>query len=194
MSHEDVIRAFIAIEISDEVRERLKTLQRDLKKTGAKVGWVAPENIHLTLVFLGDVFRSQVEPLANSLDAVAATFISFRYEVAGSGFFGPPRSPRVIWVGVNESASAVTDFQARVMTAVHDLGLKTEDRPFHPHLTIGRVRTRDRVDELTSRLASAKSTRYGSVEVHRLLIMQSHLEHQGVRYSVLRESALKGAT
>ena len=193
MNHEDVIRSFIAIEIGDEIRKRLKALQQDLKKAGAKVGWVAPENIHLTLVFLGDVFRSQVEPLANSLDAVAATFISFRYEVAGSGFFGSPRSPRVIWVGVNESASAVTDFQARVMIAVRNLGLKTEDRPFHPHLTIGRVRTRDRVDELTSRLASAKSTRYGSVEVHRLLIMQSHLERQGVRYSVLRESALKGA-
>ena len=65
MSPEDVIRSFIAIEISDEVREGLKALQQDLKKAGAKVGWVAPENIHLTLVFLGDVFRSQVEPLAN---------------------------------------------------------------------------------------------------------------------------------
>ena len=194
MSHEEVIRSFIAIEISDEVRERLKALQQDLKKAGAKIGWVAPENIHLTLVFLGDLFRSQVEPLAHSLDVVAAPCISFRYEVAGSGFFGSPRAPRVLWVGVNEWAGAVTDLQARVLTAVRDLGLKTEDRPFHPHLTIGRVRTRDRVDELTSRLASAKNTQYGSVEVHRLLMLKSRLQHQGVRYSVLHESAFKGAT
>jgi RNA 2',3'-cyclic 3'-phosphodiesterase len=194
MNPEDVIRSFLAIEISEEVRERLKALQQDLKKAGAKVGWVAPENIHLTLVFLGDLFRSQVEPLANSMDEVAAKFSSFHYEVAGSGFFGSPRLPRVLWVGVHEPAGAITDFQTRVLTAVRELGLKTEDRPFHPHLTIGRVRTRDRVDELTSRLASAKSTSYGSVEVHRLLIMQSHLERQGVRYSILHESALKGAT
>jgi RNA 2',3'-cyclic 3'-phosphodiesterase len=193
MNNDDVIRAFIAVEISDEVREGLKALQQELKKAGARVGWVAPENIHLTLVFLGDVFRSQVETLALALDAAAAETASFRYEVAGSGFFGSPRSPRVIWVGVNEQDNAVTGFQAWIVTRVRELGLKTEERPFHPHLTLGRVRTRDRVDELTSLLASAKSTTFGLVEVHRLLLMQSHLEHQGVRYSVLHQSALKGA-
>jgi 2'-5' RNA ligase len=194
MNNDDVIRAFIAIEISDEVREGLKALQQDLKRTGARVGWVAPENIHLTLVFLGDVFRSQVEPLANVLDVVAAEIVPFRYEVAGSGFFGSLRSPRVIWVGVNEQGNAVTEIQARAVAAVREVGLKTEDRPFHPHLTLGRIRSAGRVEELTSLLASAKSTTFGSVEVRRLLLMQSHLEHQGVRYSVLHESALKGAT
>lgn len=194
MNADDVIRSFVAIEISDGVRDGLKALQQNLKKAGARVGWVAPENIHLTLVFLGDVFRSQIEPLANALDAAAARIVPFCYEVAGSGFFGSPRSPRVIWVGVNEQGDAITGLQACAVAAVRELGLKTEDRPFHPHLTLGRVRTRDRVDELTSLLASAKSTTYGSVEVHRLLLMQSHLEHQGVRYSVLHESALKGAT
>ena len=194
MNPDDVIRSFIAVEISDGVRDGLKALQQDLKEAGARVGWVAPENIHLTLVFLGDIFRSQVQPLANALDEVAAQLRAFRCEVAGTGFFGSPRSPRVIWVGVNEQGNAVAELQLRAVAAVRGLGLKTEDRPFHPHLTLGRVRTRDRVDELTSRLASAKSTTFGSVEVRRLLLMQSHLEHQGVRYSVLHESALKGAT
>jgi RNA 2',3'-cyclic 3'-phosphodiesterase len=194
MSNDEVIRSFVAVEISDEVREELKAFQQDLKKAGARVGWVAPENIHLTLVFLGDVFRSQVEPLANALDAVAAQTAPFRYDVAGSGFFGSPRSPRVLWVGVNEQGHTVAGLQARVAAAVRGLGLEVEDRPFHAHVTLGRVHTRDGVDELTSLLASAKSTNYGSVEVHRLRLMQSHLEHQGVRYSVLHESALKGAT
>ena len=194
MNPDDVIRSFVAIEISDGVREALKALQQDLKKAGARVGWVAPENIHLTLVFLGDVFRSQIEPLAKSLDEVAARTASFSYDVAGSGFFGSPRAPRVLWAGVKEQGNAVTGLQARVEAAVRGLGMKTEERDFHPHLTLGRVRTRDRVDELTSRLASATNATYGSVDVHRLLLMQSHLEHQGVRYTVLHESALKGAT
>ena len=193
MSNEDVIRSFIALEISDEVRGRLKALQQDLRKAGAKVGWVAPENIHLTLLFLGDIFVSQVEPLAKALDAVAANYASFRYEAAGAGFFGSPRAPRVLWVGVNESEGVITALQGRVAAVVRELGLKIEDRLFHPHLTLGRVRARDRVDELTSRLASAKRFRFGSVEVHRLLIMQSRLERQGVRYLVLRELSLKGA-
>ena len=101
MNSDDVIRSFIAIEISDEVRVGLRALQQNLKKVGARVGWVAPENIHLTVVFLGDVFRSQVERLANVLDDAAAQTNAFRYEVAGSGFFGSPRSPRVIWAGLN---------------------------------------------------------------------------------------------
>jgi RNA 2',3'-cyclic 3'-phosphodiesterase len=194
MSNDDVIRSFIAIEISDEVREGLRVLQQSLKQAGARVGWVATENIHLTLVFLGDIFRAQVEPLAQALDAAASQTDAFRCEVAGTGCFGSPRSPRVLWVGVNEQGNEVTGLQARAEVAVRELGLKTEDRPFHPHLTLGRVRTRDRVEELTSLLASAKSTTFGWVEVHRVLLMQSHLEHQGVRYSVLHESALKGAT
>lgn len=194
MNPEDVVRSFVAIEISESVREALKALQQDLKKAGARVGWVAPENIHLTLVFLGDVFHSQIEPLAKSLDEVAAQTAAFSYDVAGSGFFGSPRAPRVLWIGVKDQGHAVTGFQSRVEAAVRGLGLKTEERAFHPHLTLGRVRTRDRVDELTSRLASATNAAYGSVEVRRLLLMQSHLEHQGVRYTVLHESALKGAT
>ncbi len=194
MNPEDVVRSFVALEISDGVREALKALQQDLKKAGARVGWVAPENIHLTLVFLGDVFHSQIEPLAKSLDEVAAQTAAFSCDVAGSGFFGSPRAPRVLWIGVKDQDHAVTGLQSRVEAAVRGLGLKTEERAFHPHLTLGRVRTRDRVDELTSRLASATNAAYGSVEVRRLLLMQSHLEHQGVRYTVLHESALKGAT
>jgi RNA 2',3'-cyclic 3'-phosphodiesterase len=192
MNPDDVIRSFIAIEISDEVREGLNALQQDLKKAGAKVGWVAPENIHLTLVFLGDIFRSQGESLCAVLDSVASNTLPFRYEVSGTGTFGSVRSPRVIWVGLN-APPVLAELQGGVAAGVRELGLKIEDRPFHPHLTLGRIRAVNRVDELTSLLALAKSTAYGSVEVHRLLLMQSHLEHQGVRYSVLHESALKGA-
>jgi len=191
MNNDDVIRAFVAIEISDEVREGLKALQQDLKRADAKVGWVAPENIHLTLVFLGDIFRSQKESFCVVLDSVASHVLPFRYEVSGTGTFGSARSPRIIWVGLN-APPVLAELQRGVVAGVRELGLKTEDRPFHPHLTLGRIRATNRVDELTSLLASARNASHGSVEVHRLLLMQSHLEHQGVRYSVLHESALKG--
>ena len=194
MNDDEVIRSFIAIEISDEVRERFRALQQDLKKVGARVGWVAPENIHLTLVFLGDIFRSQIESVSAAIDAVVAQTACFRYDIAGSGLFGSPRSPRVMWVGIDEPGQEITALQVSLGTAIRGLGIKIEDRTFHPHLTLGRIRARDRVDELTSRWASVKSTAYGSVEVRRLRLMQSHLEHQGVRYSVLHESTLKGAT
>jgi RNA 2',3'-cyclic 3'-phosphodiesterase len=190
---DEVVRAFIAVEISDPVRQSLADLEAELKKTSARVGWVAPQNIHLTLVFLGEVFLGQVRKLGSALDSIAAETPVFSYEVAGAGAFGSPRSPRVLWVGVQESGTALATLQGRLAEAVRALGFHVEDRAFKPHLTLGRVRTRQGVDELTSVLQSANNTRYGSVEVCRLLLMQSHLEHQGVSYSVLHTSALKGA-
>lgn len=187
-----VIRCFIAVEISEEVRAGLAALQGDLKKTGARVGWVAPQNIHLTLVFLGDVFSAQVPVLAGRLDAIAAEVPPFGYAVTGAGYFGSARSPRVLWAGVEEEP-VLERLQRRVGQVARELGFRLEDRPFRPHLTLGRVRARVRADELTSALASANNTAFGSVSVERLLLMQSHLEHQGVRYSVLHASALKGA-
>lgn len=190
---DEVIRLFVAVATHDEVRRGLREFQEALKKVGAKVGWVAPENAHLTLVFLGDVFRSQVEALSASLDSVAAHVGPFSYEAVEAGFFGSPRSPRVIWVGIRETSGALARLQAEVADVVRGLGIRTEERAFKPHLTLGRVRSSDRADELTSLLASAKNTSYGLVKVERLLLMQSHLEHQGVRYSILHASALKGA-
>ena len=190
---DEVLRAFIAVEISDEVRSGLASLQQSLKKAHARVGWVAPSNIHLTVVFLGDIFRAQVEPMEAVLSDVAAGTPCFEFSVGGTGFFGPPKSPRVLWVGVQDSSLALGRLQADIAAAVRDFGLKIEDRPFVPHLTLGRVRARDGVDELTSTLALARNTAYGTVNVRRLLLMQSHLEHRGVRYSVIKEMPLKGA-
>ena len=190
---DDVIRSFIAIEITDEVRAGLKAEQDTLKKIGANVGWVAPANIHLTLIFLGNIFQAQVDPLARALDETALQFSPFTPEVAGISFFGSANAPHVIWAGIKGSESTLTDIQKQLAGAVRALGFAVEEREFHPHLTLGRVRSRKKADELTSTLALAKNTNYGLIDVRRLLLMQSHLEHQGVRYSVLHTSPLKGA-
>jgi 2'-5' RNA ligase len=165
-----------------------------LKTVGARVGWVAPENIHLTLVFLGNIFGAQVAPLSEALDEIAAAVPPFRFAVEGAGSFGSARSPRVVWAGVADPEGRLASLQSRIVGVVKELGIRIEEREFKPHLTLGRVRSSYRAGELTSPLASATNASYGSVDVHRLLLMQSHLEHQGVRYSVLHESALKGAT
>ena len=188
-----VLRAFVAVAISDEIRRGIARLQDDLKKVGAKVGWIAPANIHLTLVFLGNIFQAKVGELGSALDAIAREFEPFRMEVAGAGWFGSAASPRVLWVGIAEPNQPLAALQGRVGEAVQSLDIPVEDRAFKPHLTLGRVRSKHRAVELTSVLGSAKNTAYGSVEIRRLLLMQSHLEHQGVRYSILHESALKGA-
>jgi len=187
-----VVRAFVAVEINEQVRGALAGVQEDLRRTGARVGWVKPEQIHLTLVFLGNVFGMQVRELASAMDAIGSGFGAFEYGVEGIGFFGSPRSPRVIWAGVTGGGERLIVLQSLIAEAARRAGVQLEARAFSPHLTIGRVRSRRGADELTSAASSAKNTPLGTVSVRRVLLMQSHLEHQGVRYTVLHESALKG--
>ncbi len=188
-----VIRSFIAMEINDEVRDGLFRAQVSLKKSGTKVAWVAPQNIHLTLVFLGTIFDSKVAELKPVLDEVASGTFAFGFGVQDVGFFGTAKAPQVIWAGIDDESQSLRDIQQRLSERVAGLGIKLEDRPFRPHLTLGRVRSTFGVDRLTSALQSVRSTHFGRVDVKRLLLMQSHMEPQGVRYTILHEASLKGA-
>ncbi len=190
----EVLRAFIAAEINENVRQALEKSQKDLRQTPARVSWVSPPNIHITLVFLGNIFRSHVDDLGRRMDTITDGVMPFEYEAVGLGFFGSARSPRVIWAGIRDPSSTLVPLQAEIARAVGDLGIKTEERAFTAHLTLGWVRSSRKADTLTSPIESANNTSYGWVKVERVLLMQSHLEHQGVRYSILHESLLKGAS
>lgn len=189
-----VLRAFIAVEIPDAVRAALAVEQTRLKRWGARVGWTAPETIHLTLLFLGDIFAAQVAPLSAGLDEVAAQYESFAVEIQGLGWFGPQNSPRVIWAGVSDPAGKLAALQKDIEARVRALGLRTEERPFHPHLTLGRTRPGGHatLPALTEALRQANDTAYGRCAVDAVRLMQSRLEPAGARHSLLYESILKG--
>lgn len=192
MSDHVSLRLFIAIDLHDEVRRSLSRLQDDLKETGANVSWVRPSNIHLTLVFLGDVVEKRVPGIKAVLDERAVDVEPFRFEVREAGCFGSARAPRVVWVGVHEDGGQLQALQAGVSRALHEIGFEAERRKFKPHLTLGRVRSPKGVGALTSALASAKNSALGWVEVDRLSLYQSRLDPEGAPYSVLHTSLLKG--
>ncbi|MCX7005828.1 MAG: RNA 2',3'-cyclic phosphodiesterase [Kiritimatiellaeota bacterium] len=191
---EQVLRAFVAVEIPDEVRAALAAEQARLKKLGAHVGWAAPETIHITLLFLGDIFGAQVAPLAAALDAVAAQHAPFELAVAGLGWFGPQNSPRVIWAGVSDPDGKLAALQRQIGEQARALGLRTEARPFHPHLTLGRTRPGGHamLPALTAALRQANDTAYGQCVVDSVRLMQSRLEPAGARHSLLHAAVLKG--
>ena len=193
-SGEQVLRAFIAVEIPDKVRVALAAEQAQLKKWEARVGWVVPENIHITLLFLGDIFGAQVAPVSAALNTVAAQHAPFELAVAGLGWFGPPRSPRVIWTGVSDPAQKLVALQKQIEEQARALGLRTESRPFHPHLTLGRAWPGGHatLPALTRALEQAKNTIYGRCVVDGVRLMQSRLEVTGAHYSLLYEAKLKG--
>lgn len=190
---DSVVRAFVAVKLSPEVRAALEKKIADLRRVGAHVSWTVSHNLHITLAFLGDVTREDIRKLASILDEIGANVEPFDVECVGVGTFGPPRSPRIIWVGVQDGHAALSALQARIARRLRDEGFKLENRAFHAHVTLGRVRSARGVQDLTSVLASDKNTRFGRCRVDRLLLMRSHLGPSGATYSVMNESPMKGA-
>jgi RNA 2',3'-cyclic 3'-phosphodiesterase len=188
----DMVRAFVAVAISDDVRRRLAEEQARLRRTGARVSWVAPENIHLTLAFLGDVFPERIAGIGAALTRIGAATVPFEFAVAGLGYFGSQRSPRVIWAGITEGAEALGVLQQRVDRALRELDFTLEDRPFKPHLTFGRVRAPGGADELAARIDAARDVACGTVAVDRVLLMRSELRPAGPIYTVLHDAPLSG--
>ena len=184
------VRAFVAIEISDEVRTALVKAQQSLKRRDAHVGWVAPANVHLTLAFLGNVEPGKLQAIGGELDLIGADTPAFSFEVKGIGSFGG-RRPKVVWAGVEEGSVQIEAVQKRVDTALRSLGFVLEDRPFLSHLTLGRVRSSRGSDALVEGIADWESSEFGRCGAARILLMRSQLRPEGPTYSVLHESPLR---
>ena len=135
-----VIRAFIAIELPQQIQQRLDQVISQLKSRleGSTIRWVPAENIHLTLKFLGEVSTANAEIFGKLLRAEAASCSHFEISVGGLGAFPNAHNPRVIWVGV-EAPSDLIVLQRLIEAATERLGYMKEDKPFSPHLTLGRV-------------------------------------------------------
>ena len=138
------LRSFIAIALADPARSAVEAYVAQLRRAIDSVAWTPPENLHLTLKFLGDVMPARLESLAVRVAEIAAAQTPFVMTVAGVGAFPSVRCPRVLWIGV--AAPAVGSLAAAVDLACTAEGFAPETRPFHPHLTLGRVRQARRSD------------------------------------------------
>jgi len=135
------VRTFIAIELPEEVRAYLAREQDRLRGAGGDVKWTRPEQLHLTLSFLGSVPADELDLLAEAVREAVAGFGPLALRAAGTGQFPPgPRPPRVVWVGVEVEAGDLAGLQDAVARAAVPFAEKQEHRGFHAHLTLGRVR------------------------------------------------------
>ena len=184
------LRLFIAMDIGDAVRGLLTPEIKHLKKSFPKIKWVSPENIHLTLAFLGDVPGERVEGISRVLDALGELFTPFSMNVTGLGTFGPPRSPRVIRAGIGAGTREAIALQAMLADELRALDFTPETRPFSPHLTIGRVKSSRDAEGLSGKLAASSGTYYGTIRADHLRLMRSELRPQGPIYTVVHETKL----
>lgn len=190
-----VIRAFIAIKLSPEIHQRLKDLNLLLKERlqGTPIRWVSPNNIHLTLKFLGDVSTANLETLTKLLQAEAYQHPSFEISVGDLGAFPSARRSHVIWVGVQATAE-LNNLQQGIEQELARLGYKTEDRPFSPHLTLGRVSRNAGTQDFARIEATLTVTKVGfmgAMLVQTVHLFKSDLQPSGPIYTELLEAPFK---
>jgi 2'-5' RNA ligase len=189
-----VIRAFIAIELTTEIQKRLDEIIAAFKKQldGVPVRWVPAGNVHLTLKFLGDVSIANVKVLTDMLNTEAMGHKSFEISIGGAGAFPNNRRPRVIWVGV-EAPAELSMIQGGVEAATARLGYPREERPFSPHLTVGRVSrnaTSDDTRLITKVLETNRVGFLGAACVKNICLFRSDLQPTGAIYTRIFQAAL----
>lgn len=178
------IRSFICIELPDDVKTEIGQLQAHFKGEPVSVSWTKPENIHLTLKFLGDVEEVRLTDVRRVLSDVARRFGPFELVARGCGTFPNERNPRVLWIGVTEDEGHLLRLAGAIEEAMAGLGFAREDRPFKAHLTIGRIRAATGARELARKfLALHFSTR--RFRADRITLMRSDLRPSGAVYSPL---------
>lgn len=135
------IRTFLAIELSPTIKHYLADLQQHLRAAGLiEIKWVEPENIHLTLKFLGDVSLPQIESIKTHLRTLGENFHPLQLTIDQIGGFPSLAHSRIIWVGIHDNSNQLASLAAHIEGRLTKIGCTPADRPFNPHLTLGRIK------------------------------------------------------
>lgn len=184
------MRTFIAIDLDPALKDRVALLVQKLGRTGADVKWSGRDGMHLTLKFLGEIDAAQVEAVKAALRTVAARHHPFELGLKGTGTFPPgSRNPRVLWAGF-EPREELSALQADVEDELARAGFAKEERPFRPHMTLGRVRTSRDIQKAVRELEGWGEFEFGYMGAKTMTLFESTLTPEGARYSALEEFPL----
>ncbi len=187
------MRTFVAIFPPPEVREAASFGAREAVRglagdhRGDRIRWTKPENVHLTLKFLGDVQEEVLEDLCTALAEAVAGHASFDVELTGLGAFPSARRARIMWAGVGAGSEELRSLAEEVDAALAPLGFERERRPYTPHLTLGRIPGRP----VSLDLPSSGVEELGRFRVQRVEFVRSTLTAKGAVYEIIGAFALK---
>jgi 2'-5' RNA ligase len=185
-----MIRSFIAIDLPEDTRKILSVVQEKLRQSQAAVRWVKPAGIHLTLKFLGNILPAQVDEIAATIAQLVRDEPPLSLCAAGLGGFPSPRKPKVIWVGLQGEVDRLANIQAGLENALEPLGFAREGRGFSPHLTIGRVKDRRRLQSLIEAMSTVELPKFNSFDANEIIMYKSDLRPTGAIYTKLHRMPL----
>lgn len=190
VGREALWRVFCAVEIPEPVGQlvlrhiaRLKEAVPDVKAT-----WSRDANLHLTLKFLGEIPQTSVPDISTAASRAVAGIAPFSIRLEQTGAFPKQAQPRVLWVGINDSSGKLSGLHARLEDELATAGFAKDDRPFHPHLTVARLRQPRHARTLA---AAHKELGFEPAEiaVSELLVIRSELSSEGSKYTVVSRHA-----
>lgn len=183
------LRTFIAIELPDALKQQLTAIQQELKPLRERISWSKPDNIHLTIKFLGDVESEMVAIVAGALTEIAEKQRSFEFTVKGLGGFPSIRRPRVLWAGVDDRSKELANLAKKIDDELIHFGFSRENRKFAPHLTLGRVKA----PPGNSFIQTFQQLNFdgGSVVVNQIVLFKSDLKPSGATYTPLATASFQ---
>jgi 2'-5' RNA ligase len=185
------MRTFIAIDLDPAIKATLSDFVKGLKKINDRdVSWVREDAMHLTVKFLGEIAAPNLEAIKAALAEVTRPIRSFPLILKGTGYFpSNPRAIRVLWAGVFQQPTLM-GLQREIDFHLQALGISPENTPFHPHLTLGRVKSAAKLREILAELERHQYSTFGQMTAERVALFESRLKREGAEYSVLAEFPL----
>jgi 2'-5' RNA ligase len=186
MTDEQTIRSFLSLDPPEEIIREIGQVQNRLKKIiHGDVRWVRPEGIHLTLKFFGDISKNAVASISVVAGQAATAVGPFELAIGGVGFFPDQNRPRVIYLDMNGEVARLMTFQKGLEQALQEIGFPREERPFRPHLTLGRIKSPKGLMGLAEALRKGETYAAERFTASGLSLFKSDLTPQGAIYTRL---------
>ena len=178
------MRLFVALSIPATVLENLSTLIRELRRADEHPRWVNPQNLHVTLKFIGEIPAEKLTTIGDALDPIrSASKVNLEFREVG--FFPNDRRPNVAWVGIEASAN-LAQLAAAINQGLERLGIPEEKKAFVPHLTIARFKETRLATALQAEIEKWKSRSFGRLSTGEFHLVESKLKSSGAEYTTLR--------
>jgi 2'-5' RNA ligase len=183
-------RTFIAVTASPQIRAAARKLADKLRPVAGDVKWVAPENLHWTLQFLGELDTLEIPSVCAAVSSAAAEIEAFDLEARGAGAFPAPDRPRTLWIGAGAGGQAMVALHAAIQKKLDRLGYRGEHRRFVPHLTLGRAGRHAPPRSLIRELAALAEYEAGTMLVDEVSVYESRIGPEGPTYEPLAHANL----